>query len=279
MATATGPRIGHRQLWIFFALTYALSWLFWVPVALSGQDPTASLWAIPFLLGGFGPSIAGIIMTYRTADRADRRDFWQRFTGFRRISAGWYLFMLLVFPVVFGLTVLLTALLGQPLPGFEGATAVGASPLSLVGMVVLGVITGPLSEELGWRGYALDQLQHRWRPLVASLLLGPAWWAWHLPLFFIKNTTHYRWGVGTAQFWLFLVAVFPLSVLMTWAYNENGRSILSAVTVPFPFHFTLGLVYPLSSPAASLPTAFPSALAGGPPAPPPRTKPRDPPGR
>lgn len=263
MATATGPRTGHRQLWIFFALTYALSWLFWVPVALSGQDPTASLWAIPFLLGGFGPSIAGIIMTYRTADRADRRDFWQRVTGFRRISAGWYLFMLLVFPVVVGLTVLLTALLGQPLPGFEGATAVGASPLSLVGMVVLGIITGPLSEELGWRGYALDQLQHRWRPLVASLLLGPAWWAWHLPLFFIKNTTHYRWGVGTAQFWLFLVAVFPLSVLMTWAYNENGRSILSAVLFHFAYNFTLGLVYPIPALAASLQIVLLSAVAAG----------------
>jgi hypothetical protein len=63
-----------NRVWQFFALTYALTWIFWIPLALSGQDVMAGPLMIPLLLGGFGPSIAGIIMTYRTQDREGRRD-------------------------------------------------------------------------------------------------------------------------------------------------------------------------------------------------------------
>jgi len=59
------------------------------------------------------------------------------------------------------------------------------------------------------------------------------------------------------------VAVFPLSVLMTWAYNENGRSILSAVLFHFAYNFTLGLVYPIPALAASLQIVLLSAVAAG----------------
>jgi len=33
---------------------------------------------IPFLVGGFGPSIAGIIIVYRTQGREGRGEFWRR---------------------------------------------------------------------------------------------------------------------------------------------------------------------------------------------------------
>jgi membrane protease YdiL (CAAX protease family) len=99
----------------------------------------------------------------------------------------------------------------------------------VVGMVVIGIITGPSSEELGWRGFALERLQSRWLPLVSGLILAPLWWGWHLPLFFVSGTTQYAWGFGTPSFWLFLMGIVPLSILLTWVYNHDGRSILAAV--------------------------------------------------
>ncbi len=140
---------------------------------------------------------------------------------------------------------LLNTLLGNPLPASDALAQVAANPLTLLGMAIVGIITGPLSEELGWRGFALDVLQKRGSLLVSSLVVAPFWWAWHLPLFFMKGTTHSSWGVGTPDFWLFLLAILPLSVLHAWVYDRNRRSILAAVLLHFAYNLSLTLVYPI----------------------------------
>ncbi|WP_190258876.1 CPBP family intramembrane glutamic endopeptidase [Pelotomaculum schinkii] len=43
---------------------------------------------------------------------------------------------------------------------------------------------GSLGEEAGWRGFALPRLQQRFSPLVASLILGFFWGAFHWIFFF-----------------------------------------------------------------------------------------------
>jgi hypothetical protein len=76
----------HASTWLFFALAFILSWLFWVPAAVMSQSKPSFPLGILFLLGGFGPSISGVVMVYRTQDKAGRRDFWQRVFSFRRIG-------------------------------------------------------------------------------------------------------------------------------------------------------------------------------------------------
>jgi membrane protease YdiL (CAAX protease family) len=92
---------------------------------------------------------------------------------------------------------------------------------------------GPLPEELGWRGYALDLLQARYSALVSSLILGAVWALWHLPLFLILGTYQHGLGIGSHSFWIFLITIVFQSILLTWIYNHNRRSTLSAVL----FHF------------------------------------------
>jgi hypothetical protein len=55
------------------------------------------------------------------------------------------------------------------------------------------------------------------------------WALWHLPLFFIDGTYQNSLGLGTLSFWLFMIATIPESILMTWIFNNNQRSTLSAV--------------------------------------------------
>lgn len=83
--------------WRFFALAIGLSWLFWLPVALSGQDALAFPWALLFIVGGVGLAIAEVILIAHGRDKGQWRDYWQRVLDFRRISAGWYAVILLTF--------------------------------------------------------------------------------------------------------------------------------------------------------------------------------------
>jgi membrane protease YdiL (CAAX protease family) len=108
------------------------------------------------------------------------------------------------------------------------------------------LIFGPVPEELGWRGYALDGLQSRWNNLSASVILGIVWALWHLPLFFIGGTYQQaEVGFGTLRFWSFMSGMLISSVLFTWIYNNTSRSILSAILFHFSINFS-GEIFLLS---------------------------------
>ena len=87
-------------------------------------------------------------------------------------------------------------------------------------------VGGPLGEDLGWRGFALPALQERldWRS--ASLALGIIWGMWHLPLFFVADSTQNNGSVAA-----FFVLIIATSVFYTWLYNRSNGSVLSALTL------------------------------------------------
>jgi membrane protease YdiL (CAAX protease family) len=92
---------------------------------------------------------------------------------------------------------------------------------------------GPLPEEIGWRGFALDRLQERMTALSASLALGSVWAVWHVPLFFVPGSFQESLNLGSSRSVILLVSLIPLSVLMTWVYNNTDRSTLSAVLIHY----------------------------------------------
>jgi membrane protease YdiL (CAAX protease family) len=110
-------------------------------------------------------------------------------------------------------------------------------PLAVIPFAIFTLAFGPLPEEIAWRGYALDRLQTRWNALISSLILGTAWTVWHLPLFSIAGS-YQNSLVGSSSFWLFMLDKVPQSVVMTWIYNHNQRSTLSAVLLHFMVNFT-----------------------------------------
>ena len=123
-------------------------------------------------------------------------------------------------------------------PGAEAIDQIMAQPAALIGMLLMALIVGPLAEEFGWRGFALDPLQARWSSLSASFIVGIFWWAWHIPLFFMSGMLQSEWGLGTASFWAFAVTVLALSILYTWVFNNTKCSILSAILLHFMYNST-----------------------------------------
>jgi membrane protease YdiL (CAAX protease family) len=165
---------------------------------------------------------------------AFRRDFWRRVVDFRRIPLTWYGVIFLYAPLKSGLAAVIDVLLGGEGIAPENVTRLVEQPLLILPTLIFWLFFGPIPEEPGWRGYALDGLQARRSALSSSLIVGAVWSVWHLPLFFIQGTWQAEEvGLGTQRFWFFMLTILFESVLYTWIYNHTGRSTLAAIL----FHF------------------------------------------
>jgi membrane protease YdiL (CAAX protease family) len=107
-----------------------------------------------------------------------------------------------------------------------GNTFNGIHFLAQLGIFLPLLVLGPLSEEIGWRGYALGRLQTRWNALTSSLIVGLVWALWHLPLFMMVGSSYHELGL---PFISFLAGIMANSVLYTWLYNNTKQSIWSAI--------------------------------------------------
>ncbi len=249
---------------VFFLLAFGISWLFWIPAALMDPAAGSPISFILYLIGGFGPTIAGLLMIGRTMDRTDQQNVFQRLIDIHRIDWCWGAFILTIFPVLGGLTIQIYRLLygNYPaLPALQGFTGKPGDIVTLIFVAIQVMLMGPLAEEIGWRGFALDRLLNRWSGSTAGIIIGIIWGVWHLPLFFISGSMYYEWGFGTGLFWLFLLRMTALSVIMTLVYVHTNRSILSAILLHFMFNFTYGFLQPSPNKVHSLGTTLISLIA------------------
>ncbi len=221
----------------FFLLTFAFSWMFWIPMIV--WEPARPLMMSIVLIGAFGPSIMGVASTYRTGGREAGRELWQRFFRLRRIPLRWLILTLALFPAIAIVGYIIDSALGGNPPPANMETL--THPAHLIGFFVIMILGGPLAEELGWRGFALEPLQKKRSALSASLVLGVVWALWHLPLFFMKDTSQGAIGFGSTMFWLWNIQVIALAVIYTWVYNHTDRSVLSAFLLHFMGNATFSL--------------------------------------
>jgi len=217
--------------WIFFLLTFVFSWLFWFIAILLNQGYTFFPTIIFFALGGFGPSIIGIYLTYFTKSKEEIKDFWHRSRDFKRINIRWYIMIIML-----SLTPLLIA--GGISFLFQGSgIIIDSNFLSSILFSLIFLIVGVLAEEFGWRGYILEPLQGKYNAFVSSMIIGLFWGIWHVPLFFINNTYQQSLGLFSIEFWMFFIVIFPHSIIFTLIFNNTNRSILSAMLFHFCVNF------------------------------------------
>ncbi len=219
-------KISIREAGIFISLTLGLSWfVFWGPLALF-KIPTISfvsnvrgpVWAnLLFILGGFVPSGIAILLTWARQGKAGLRQLGWRTIQFK-LGWRWYMAAFLAVGLPTAMQLFVIRLLGQTFEYRSFITQLGSAiPL---------IILGPLSEELGWRGYLLDRLQIKINALSASVLVGFVWALWHLPLFFMVGTSQHETHV---PFIGFLCGLIALSILFTWLHNNTAGSIWAAI--------------------------------------------------
>lgn len=218
--------IRRRPLIWFFALANLLSWAAWTPYILSENGLGLLHFRFPELLGTSqfagvlpGAYLGPIFSAYVVTRVADGRPGLRRWVGRLanwRVNWRWYVGVVVAVPAV--LTVASVALTdqGPMLPAL-------ATLIAYVPGLVLQMVTTGLAEEPGWRDFALPRLQERFGPLGGTLVLGPLWGVWHLPLFFSDwgNWPHWTWLTPIE----FVATCVTFSIIMTWVFNRSGESL------------------------------------------------------
>jgi len=202
-----------RSPFAFMTLVFALTLPFLVIGQMTGLELFPSLPVSA--LGAICPLVAAAILVGKESGTEGVTELLKRSFDFGRIESKiWYLPTLLLIPGLALVAYALMRMLGVPLPA-------PVVPILLAVTLFFVFFIGALGEELGWSGYAIEPLQHRWNALTGAIFLGSVWAVWHLV----------AWAQGgRTPEWIFwqCVETVALRVLLVWIYNNTGRSVFAA---------------------------------------------------
>jgi membrane protease YdiL (CAAX protease family) len=205
-------------MWIAFVLVWILANLIIIGYLTVYQQMDLSIRLVMVCaITGILPAFVGSSIFSRVPGVRDQLRTYIQPRG----SVGYYLLALVLIPAIWLLGNLLSRALGTEAPFSRYPTV----DLKLLGMAVLfffyNVVYAGLSEEPGWRGFALPRLQAKFNPLVSSVILGAIWAVWHAPGKFGGIDASSL--SDTLTEWVLIVIV---TILFTWLYNRTKGSIL-----------------------------------------------------
>ncbi len=197
----------------FFLLVFALS----IPLYLVGAVTGLQLLpGLPMSSLAFScPMTSALILIYREKKTAGVTELLKRSFDFKRIRAKiWYAPIVFLMPGVMVLSYGVMRLMGSPLPTPQ-------FPVLAALVMFLAFFIAALGEELGWSGYIIDPMQDRSNALQAGIVLGLVLAAWHI----VPLVQAHRSSAWIAWWCLYTVAG---RVLLTWLYNNTGKSVFAA---------------------------------------------------
>jgi len=232
--------IGRFPIASYFALAYLISWggslvlggpKFFRGEMLGLED---AIFMAPIVIGG--PCIAGITMTYLGDGKTGLRDLFSRMfrwrVGLRWYAAALITFPILIFVVLWGLSVLVSP---DFAPGFIGFG------------IIAGLFAGFL-EEVGWMGFAYPRMQKKFGTWRATIYLALLHGLWHAMAGYLGDAALFGvyWLPRFAAVWI--VAMTAMRILLVWIYSNTDSLLLAQLTHASSTGF-LVIFGPFASPA------------------------------
>jgi membrane protease YdiL (CAAX protease family) len=238
---------------VFTALAWGMSWLIWLPQVAEARgwiDGSASIYL--HLIGGIGPAVAAILVTWRWSGRPGLRRLARQATAVR--DWRWNLLGLLGPVALFLVAVVIARVADGTWPdlsrfgGTDEYAALGVGLYWLANLIFYG-----FGEEIGWRGVLLPRLQAHMSALSATLILAVIWTLWHIPLFaFVDGYVAMDLAGFGGLFFSFLTG----ALIMTWIYNGSGGNLLALAL----FHASLDITINTPTGSDMLYTAYGAAI-------------------
>jgi len=226
-------RILETPLAWFFVVAFGLPWIGWSSIRIFELNEPSALRTALFYTGDFC-SVAGLVAIYVQSGKAGVVDLLKRCVRIDVAPLWWLIAIFLPLAIAFAGYLLVGALNG------------GVGPIEVSGLfaalgtpMLMAMTTGPLGEELGWRGYLTPKLLETQNAIVTSLFVGFVWGIWHLPLYFSSVFSTFAGGVE------FTIGLMLTSIIMTAILRNTRGSVLLAVIYHWMMNISSSLVAPM----------------------------------
>jgi len=176
-------------------------------------------------------SIAVAYFIFRFAVNKGRSPIGQ-LVNINKTNVLWYILAITVYPLIkYGGTMLSLKL-------FPDQTILRSiEPVMLVPLFVFAIVfSAGIGEEVGWRGYALRELQKKYNPFKASLFIFIYWTFWHFGYFLLVE----NWPVHTIPSIILLTLVG--SFMFTWFFNKTNGNVLVVILLHASVNFAMFFV-------------------------------------
>lgn len=211
----------------FIFITFLWSWVIWIPLILfsyniiSIPEILLSTIKVPLMmLGAFGPLIGTYIVLIKKYGKSFTKKY---FLSFLDLNIGWKAYTYPLF--IFGISTFIAWYLPE-LFGLNRLVMLLPSIWIYFPCLLFMILVGGGQEEFGWRGYALPILEMKYGYWFSNILLGVIWTIWHLPLWFISNTSQSFMNFGGA-FLLFIGYSFIFSWIKKLANQKPFAGVYS----------------------------------------------------
>jgi membrane protease YdiL (CAAX protease family) len=251
-----------RQSLLFIVLVIGLSYfIFWGPIALfkvrTANLVEGKIYNIPalllFIIGGFVPSLVGIILTRLYEGR---EGLMKLFFSAIKVKIGFSsLLIIIIYSIILGsLQLVIYTFLGR---SFDFSQFIIQLP-TILPLLFL----GPLSEEFGWRGFLQKRINLLFSPIVRSIIIGTVWSIWHLPLFFMIGTSQHDFHI---PFLPFMISLISSSLVYTYLYHKSKGSIFAAILLHWIWTYILQVINSQVSRTSTYNTleCLPALIIGG----------------
>jgi membrane protease YdiL (CAAX protease family) len=125
---------------------------------------------------------------------------------------------------------------------FNGTSIFGSSltASTFFAFFIYNLFSGPASEEMGWRGFALPRMMKKFNAITATLLQGAIWVVWHIPLVLVPNSSQ------TTAFWpVYITLILVVNIILSWLWVNTKGSLFITTLAHFCFNFGSVLVLSL----------------------------------
>jgi len=231
----------NRDPWKFFLLTFAYSWVIWIPSVLDGIGvklpfSVEGYSIVVVIIGAFAPLLAAITLVVQEEGWKGTRVFFRQALDIHIKPV--FLVVALALPILIHVIAHYLALaVGLDVAKTLFPTEVPVSPIILaIPYFFLMLVIGGGQEEFGWRGYAQEPLQEKIGVIRASLVIGVIWGIWHLPLWFMSGDLH-----SAYSFLAFVMMTTSISIMYAWLYNSSGKKLIVVIV----FHAMSNTAAPL----------------------------------
>jgi membrane protease YdiL (CAAX protease family) len=236
-SSSLGSLVARHPVVAFLIMVYAFGW----STLIAADSIGLPLLLVSSLGMVFGLALPAFLVTAATSGKAGVRALLGRCLRWR-VGIGWYLLALFGLPLV-------TLLVANVFLGTAPLEALAEKwPLfftMFLPSIFIPLVITHLFEETGWTGFMQDTLQDRRGPLLASILVAPAFALFHLPLVFLEAPRITLALVPIARFQIAVQAIASIffRVAIMWLYNGTGRSVLIVALFHSSFNSVTGSEY------------------------------------